>query len=48
MFKKLAIIIISSFLFVFNANAGSDGELLLKEKQTKKIKNNNKFCTSTN
>ena len=36
MFRKLGIIIISVFLFVFNANAGSDGELVLKENQTKK------------
>ena len=38
MFRKLAIIIISAFLLMFNANAGSDGKLVLKENQTKEIK----------
>ena len=39
MYKKLAIIIVSIFLFSFNAFAGSDGELaLLEKKQPKKIK----------
>ena len=38
MFRKLAIFIISAFLFIFNANAGTDGELVLKENQTKEIK----------
>ena len=38
MFKKLTIITIYIFLLVFNANAGSDGELLLNKKQPDKIK----------
>jgi len=38
MFRKLAIIVISVFLFTFTANAGSDGELVLKENRTKEIK----------
>ena len=37
-FRKLTITIISIFLFAFNANAGSDGELALKENDPKKIK----------
>tara|TARA_Y100001935_G_scaffold241954_1_gene231918 strand:+ start:41 stop:835 length:795 start_codon:yes stop_codon:yes gene_type:complete len=36
--RKLIIIIISSFLLALNANAGSDGELTLKENQPKEIK----------
>ena len=38
MFRKIAIIVISVFLFTFTANAGSDGELVLKENRTKEIK----------
>ena len=38
MFKKLTIIIFFGFLFTFNANAGSDGELTLKKDQSKEIK----------
>ena len=38
MFKKLTITIISIFLLAFNANAGSDGELSLKNDQPKEIK----------
>ena len=39
MLKKLAIIVISTFLLSLNANAGSDGDLKLKkENQTKEIK----------
>jgi phospholipid-binding lipoprotein MlaA len=38
MLKKLTITIICIFLLVFNANAGSDGELLLKKDQPKEIK----------
>ena len=38
MFKKLAITIISVFLFSFNAYAGSSGELELKTNQPKEIK----------
>ena len=38
MFKKLIIILTSIFLLTFNANAGSDGELVLKKDQPKKIK----------
>ena len=36
--RKLIIILISSFLLTLNANAGSDGELTLKENQPKEIK----------
>ena len=36
--KKLVILIISFFLLGLNANAGSDGELTLKENQPKEIK----------
>ena len=38
MFKKLAITIISVFLFAFNASAGSDNELIIKKDQPKEIK----------
>ena len=38
MLKKLTIIIISLFLIVFNANAGSDGELVLKQDKSKETK----------
>ena len=39
MFKKLAIIVFSTFLLSWSANAGSDGDLKLKnENQTKEIK----------
>ena len=38
MFRKLAITIISLFLIAFNANAGSDGDLVLKKEQSKEIK----------
>ena len=38
MLKKLTITIIYIFLLVFNANAGSDGELVLKKNQPKEIK----------
>jgi len=38
MLKKLTIIIISIFLFAFNANAGSDGQLVLKKDQPQEIK----------
>ncbi len=38
MFRKLAIIIISVSLIVFNANAASDGELSLKKNEPEKIK----------
>ena len=31
MIKKLAIILITTFTLTINANAGSDGELLLKK-----------------
>ena len=37
-FRKLTIIIFSIFLCAFNANAGSDGDLTLKENEPKKIK----------
>jgi phospholipid-binding lipoprotein MlaA len=38
MFRKLTIIIIYIFLLAFHANAGSDGELVLKKNQPEKIK----------
>ena len=38
MLKKLTITIISVLLLAFNANAGSDGELLLNKNQPEKIK----------
>ena len=38
MLKKFVIIIISGFLLAFNANAGSDGDLILEKKQPEKIK----------
>ena len=38
MLKKLTIISISIFLIAFNANAGSDSQLTLKEKQPEEIK----------
>ena len=38
MFKKLIIILVSIFLLVLPANAGSDGELTLKKSQPKEIK----------
>ena len=39
MFKKLAIIVFSTFLLSWSANAGSDGDLKLKnENQTKEVK----------
>jgi phospholipid-binding lipoprotein MlaA len=37
MLRKLAITIISVFLLAFNANAGSDGELVLKKDQPEEI-----------
>ena len=38
MFRKLTIILISVFLFAYNANAGSDNELNLSKNDPKKIK----------
>ena len=38
MLKKIIIIIISTYLFALNANAGSDGVLALKKDEPKKIK----------
>ena len=38
MFRKLIISIISIFLLAFNANAGSDGDLVLKKNEPKEIK----------
>ena len=38
MLRKLIITTFYIFLFAFNANAGSDGELVLKKKQPEKIK----------
>ena len=38
MFKKLTITLISIFLLSLNANAGSDGDLVLKKDQPKEIK----------
>ena len=40
MLKKLIITSICVFLFVFNAYAGSDGELVLNNSEPKKIKDN--------
>ena len=38
MFKKLILTVIYIFLLAFNANAGSDGELVLKDNQQQEIK----------
>ena len=38
MLKKLIVTLVSIFLLAFNANAGSDGELVLKKNQPKEIK----------
>jgi phospholipid-binding lipoprotein MlaA len=38
MFKKLTLTVIYIFLLAFNANAGSDGELVLKKNQPQEIK----------
>ena len=38
MFKKLTITIICIFFLAFHANAGSDGELVLKKDQPQEIK----------
>ena len=38
MFKKLLLVIISIVLLAFNANAGSDGELVLKKNQPAEVK----------
>ena len=38
MLKKLTITVIYIFLLAFNANAGSDGELVIKKDQPEKIK----------
>ena len=38
MFRKFALITISIFLLAFNANAGSDGELILKKNQPAEVK----------
>ena len=38
MLRKLIITIIAVFLLAFNANAGSDDELVLKKDQPKEIK----------
>ncbi len=38
MFKKLTIILFSTCLLILNANAGSDGQIKLKENQPKEIK----------
>ena len=38
MFKKLAIALLSIFLLAINANAGTDGELTLKNETTKDVK----------
>ena len=39
MFRKLALIIITAILLSVNANAGSDGELILKKNSSKDIEN---------
>ena len=38
MFKKLTITLIYVFLLIFHANAGSDGELVLKKDQARENK----------
>ena len=38
MFRKLTIIIITTFIFTSNVNAGSDGELILKRNQPSEVK----------
>ena len=38
MFRKLTILIIFTFFFAFNVNAGSDGELVLQKDEVKEIK----------
>ena len=38
MFKKLALVVTIIFFSAFNANAGSDGELILKKNQPAKVK----------
>ena len=38
MFKKIAIILITTFALTLNVNAGSDGELLLKKIIHQKLK----------
>ena len=38
MFKKITIILITTFALVFNANASSDGELLLKKNNPAEVK----------
>ena len=38
MFRKFTLIIISIFFLAFNANAGSDGELILKKNQPSEVK----------
>ena len=38
MFKKLTITLVAFFLLAFNANAGSDGELVLKQDKSKETK----------
>ncbi len=38
MFRKLIIIAVATFIFAFNANAGSDGEIILKKNKPNEIK----------
>ena len=38
MFRKLTLIAIVVFFSAFNANAGSDGELILKKNQPTEVK----------
>jgi len=38
MFRKLVLITVSAMLLAFNANAGSDGELLIKKNQPSEVK----------
>ncbi len=38
MFKKFLVVIFVTFLYAFNANAGSDGELILKKNQPTEVK----------
>ena len=42
MLKKVTILLFSIFLFAFNANAGSDGELALEKNKSETL--NTKDC----
>ena len=38
MFKKILIVVFTTFALTFNVNAGSDGELLLKKNEPSEVK----------